>query len=132
MRSWRFSSEERVARRGANPCSLTPAGQRAGMRGVAATDLRTIGQSVPKPDAWLKATGSATYAGDVRLPGMLEARVLRSPHAHARIVSVDATAAEALPGVFAVATGRDVPARRIGNGIHDRHALARDKVIYVG
>ena len=69
---------------------------------MAATALRTIGHSVPKPDAWLKATGTATYAGDVRLAGMLEARVLRSLHTHARIVSIDTSAAEALPGVYAV------------------------------
>src|SRR5438094_639596 len=99
---------------------------------MAATALRTIGHSVPKPDAWLKATGTATYAGDVRLAGMLEARVLRSLHPHARIVSIDTSAAEALPGVYAVITGRDVPEARIGNGIHDRHALARERVIYVG
>src|SRR5437870_5919996 len=99
---------------------------------MAATELRTIGHSVPKPDAWLKATGTATYAGDVRLAGMLEARVLRSLHPHARILSIDTSAAEALPGVYAVITGRDVPEARIGNGIHDRHALARERVIYVG
>lgn len=99
---------------------------------TAPTELRTIGHTVAKPDAWLKATGSATYAGDVRLPGMLEARVLRSPHAHARIIAIDTAAAEATPGVYAVITGRDVPEQRIGNGIRDRHALARDKVIYVG
>ncbi len=96
------------------------------------TELQTIGRPVAKPDAWLKATGGATYAGDVRLPGMLEARVLRSPYPHAKIMSIDALAAEALHGVYAVVTGRDVPPNRIGNGIHDRHALAREKVIYVG
>ncbi len=95
-------------------------------------ELRIVGRSVPKPDAWLKATGAAMYAGDVRLPGMLEAQVLRSPQPHARIVSIDTSAAEALPGVYAVICGRDVPERRIGNGIRDRHALAREKVIYVG
>ena len=99
---------------------------------MAAPELRTIGRPVPKPDAWLKATGTAEYAGDVRLPGMLEARVLRSPHPHARIVSIDTSRAVSLPGVFAVVTGHDVPEQRIGNGIHDRHALARGKVIYVG
>ena len=56
---------------------------------MAATAFRTIGQSVPKPDAWLKATGGATYAGDVRLPGMLEDRVLRSPHAHIEFATDD-------------------------------------------
>lgn len=97
-----------------------------------ATELHSIGQAVPKPDAWLKAIGTATYAGDVRLPGMLEARVLRSPHAHARIVAIDTTEAEALPGIFAVVTGNDASSTRIGRFIRDRHALAREKVVYVG
>lgn len=95
-------------------------------------EFHAVGRSFPKPDAWLKATGSAAYAGDLRLPGMLESRVLRSPHPHARVVAIDVTQAEALPGVYAVVTGRDVPAERIGNAIRDRHALARDKVTYVG
>ncbi len=96
------------------------------------TELTSIGHAVPKPDAWLKATGTATYAGDVRLPGMLEARVLRSPHAHARIVAINTSAAEALPGIFAVITGEDASSTRIGRFIRDRHALAREKVVYVG
>jgi carbon-monoxide dehydrogenase large subunit len=95
-------------------------------------ERQTIGQAVPKPDAWLKATGTATYAGDVRLPGMLEARVLRSPYPHARIVAIDTAAADALPGVFAVVTGQDASPTRIGRFIRDRHALAREKVVYVG
>jgi CO/xanthine dehydrogenase Mo-binding subunit len=97
-----------------------------------ATELSSIGHAVAKPDAWLKATGSATYAGDVRLPGMLEARVLRSPYPHARIVSIDTSEAEALPGVFAVVTGKDCTGTRIGRFIRDRHALAREKVLYIG
>lgn len=96
------------------------------------TEFRTIGQPIPKPDAYLKATGSAAYAGDVRFPGTLDARVLRSPHPHARIVSIDASAAAALPGVFAVATGEDCGPTRIGRFIKDRYALARGRVIYVG
>jgi CO/xanthine dehydrogenase Mo-binding subunit len=99
---------------------------------AATQELHTIGQSIPKPDAWLKATGTATYAGDVRLPGMLEAKVLRSPYPHARIVSIDTSAAEALPGVFAVVDGRDVAPERIGNHVRDRYALVRDKATYVG
>src|SRR5438874_175678 len=96
------------------------------------TQLQTIGQGIPKPDAFLKATGTASYAGDIRLPGMLEAKVLRSIHPHARIISVDTSAAEALPGVFAVVTGDDCSPTRIGRFIRDRHALAREKVTYVG
>lgn len=94
---------------------------------AAATDLETVGKPILKPDAWTKATGMAVYAGDVRVAGALEARVLRSPHPHARIVSIDTSAAEALSGVYAVVTGRDV-ARPTG----DHHAIASDKVIFVG
>ena len=99
---------------------------------AAVADQPSIGGAIPKPDAWLKATGTATYAGDVRLPGMLEARVLRSPYPHARIVSIDTSAAEAVPGVFAVVTGKDCTETRIGRFIRDRHALAREKVLYIG
>src|SRR6266480_2457065 len=98
---------------------------------AAPSQLQSIGQSIPKQDAYLKATGSAAYAGDVRLPGTLDARVLRSPHAHARIVSIDTSAAEALPGVYAVVTGKDASPIRIGRFIKDRYALAKDTVIYV-
>ncbi|MSQ23114.1 MAG: xanthine dehydrogenase family protein molybdopterin-binding subunit [Chloroflexi bacterium] len=99
---------------------------------AAPTALRTIGQSIPKRDAYSKATGGAAYAGDVRFPGTLEAKVLRSTHAHARILSIDTAEAEALPGVYAVVTGKDVPPTRIGRFIRDRHALAREKVLYFG
>lgn len=90
-------------------------------------ELETIGRAVPKPDAWLKATGAAVYAGDVRLPGTLQARVLRSPYPHARIANLDTSEAEALPGVYAVVTGRDV-VKPTGN----HWVLARDKVIWAG
>ncbi len=99
---------------------------------AATTEVQAIGRSLAKPDAFLKATGSATYAGDVRLPGMLEARVLRSPYPHARIVSIDTSAAAALPGVYAIVTGDDVSPTRIGRFLRDRHALARERVLYVG
>lgn len=99
---------------------------------VAVEELQTIGRSVPKADAWLKATGSAQYAGDTRLPGMLEAKVLRSPYPHARIVAIDTGAAEALLGVYAVVTGHDVPHERIGDGIGDHYAIVREKATFVG
>ena len=62
-----------------------------------------------RPDGVPKVTGRALYGGDLRMPGMLFGRVLRSPHAHARIKSIDISAAEALPGVKAVITGKDIP-----------------------
>ena len=66
--------------------------------------MDTVGHNVPRIDAYERVTGRATYTRDVRLPGMLYGRVLRSPHPHARIRGIDVTKAAALPGVRAVAT----------------------------
>ena len=66
--------------------------------------MDTVGHNVPRIDAYERVTGRATYTGDVRLPGRLYARVLPSPHPHARIRSIDVSKAEALPGVRAVVT----------------------------
>lgn len=68
------------------------------------TPLTTVGHPTPRIDALERVTGKASYTGDVKLPGMLYARVLRSPHAHARIRSIDVSKARALPGVKAIAT----------------------------
>jgi xanthine dehydrogenase molybdenum-binding subunit len=67
-------------------------------------DYRYIGKNIPRVDAWDKVTGRGLFTHDVTLPRMLYAKVLRSPHAHARIVSIDTSQAEALPGVIAVGT----------------------------
>ncbi|MEG6522482.1 xanthine dehydrogenase family protein molybdopterin-binding subunit [Desulfotomaculum sp. 1211_IL3151] len=67
-------------------------------------DYAVVGKSVRKLDAMEKALGTATYTTDIRLPGMLYGKVLRSPHPHAKIVKIDTHKAEALPGVMAVAT----------------------------
>src|SRR5258706_9541977 len=72
-------------------------------------EFSVIGKPHRKVDGLAKATGAAIYADDIVLPGMLHAKTLRSPHAHARIVSIDASRALALPGVHAVITGRDMP-----------------------
>ena len=66
-----------------------------------------IGQRLPRVDAREKVTGDARYAADFALPGMLWVKVLRSPHPHARILSIDASAALAMKGVRGVLTGRD-------------------------
>jgi xanthine dehydrogenase molybdenum-binding subunit len=71
--------------------------------------LAVVGRRGPNLDASDRVTGQAKYTGDIELPGMLVARVLRSPHAHARIVSIDTSRAEALQGVKAVITYRDAP-----------------------
>lgn len=70
---------------------------------------RVIGQRLPKVDALDKVTGRAIFGADVRLPGMLYGKILRSPYAHARIRRIDASRALALPGVKAVVTGADLP-----------------------
>jgi 4-hydroxybenzoyl-CoA reductase alpha subunit len=96
-------------------------------------DFRVIGKSHPKVDGLAKATGSAVYTDDIVLPGMLHAKTLRSPHAHARVKRVDASAARALAGVHAVITGADMP---IKYGVipwtPDENALAVDKVRFIG
>ncbi len=72
-----------------------------------------IGNSVPRRDLPEKLTGDAKYTSDIKLPGMLHGKILRSPYPHTRIVSVDATKATQLPGVYAVLTPFDVPDGRI-------------------
>ena len=69
------------------------------------TKLSTIGQRVPRIDGIAKVTGAARYTTDVRLPGMLFGRLLRSPHPHARVVHIDTSAAERYPGVRALHLG---------------------------
>ena len=72
-----------------------------------------IGKSVPRYDLRDKLTGEAKYTADISLPGMLCGRILRSPHSHARIVGIDAAAAESLPGVRAVLTPFNAPSGRV-------------------
>ncbi len=92
-----------------------------------------IGARVPMIDSVDKVTGRGKYTDDLSLPGMLVGRILHSPHAHARILSIDTTAAEQLSGVKAVATGKDTPVKY---GIlpvgHDETIFAVDKVRHIG
>ena len=100
---------------------------------MGSAELRVVGKALRKVDATAKVTGATKFADDLFLPRMLYAKLLRSPHPHARIVSIDASHAAALPGVKAVLTGKDLP---IPFGIlpvsQDEHALALDKVRFVG
>jgi CO/xanthine dehydrogenase Mo-binding subunit len=73
------------------------------------TPLKTVGHATRRIDAIERVTGKATYTGDVRLPGMLYGRVLRSPHPHARVRGIDVSKAAALPGVKAVITHETAP-----------------------
>jgi carbon-monoxide dehydrogenase large subunit len=90
-----------------------------------------IGKAMPQFDSYLKVTGTATYAFDMELPGMLYAKLVTSPHAHARIIKIDTSAAANMPGVVAVATGAEFP-YRLGIYVGDRDILAVDKVRWVG
>jgi 4-hydroxybenzoyl-CoA reductase alpha subunit len=93
-----------------------------------------VGQPLPKVDAWAKVTGETRYADDLALPRMAHGKLLRSPHAHARIRSIDTSCARALPGVFAVITGSDLPPVKFGilPVSQDEEALCTEKVRMVG
>ncbi len=97
---------------------------------------RYVGKDVPRVEDPLLLTGRAEYGDNVRLPGMLHAAILRSPHAHARIVRIDASRAAALPGVAAILTGEEVkawsqPVFGVPEG-WTGYALATEKVHWVG
>ena len=104
--------------------------------------FKWVGSRPVRPDGVPKVTGAAKFGADYYLPGMLYGRVLRSPHAHARIRYIDTSRAEALPGVKAVMTGADLPDHRFEytgperlavNFWHvTRNIMAREKVLYEG
>ena len=105
-------------------------------------EYKVVGTRPIRPDGADKVTGKANYGADINLPGMLHGKVLRSPHAHARIRSINTSKAEALPGVFAVATAKDFPI--IKDQVIDfaesqgsvrqmaEHVMAHEKVLYKG
>ncbi|MDQ2080832.1 molybdopterin-dependent oxidoreductase [Xanthobacteraceae bacterium Astr-EGSB] len=96
-------------------------------------DGRFIGANVRRLDAPSKVSGALKYAGDMVMANMLHVQVLRSPHAHARIVSLDISEAAAMDGVEAVITSEDVPGvDGFGVFVHDQPVMARGKVRYVG
>lgn len=95
-------------------------------------NLSTLGTSVPQVTARAKVLGRAQYAGDIKVAGMLHGKVLRSPYPHARIVSIDVSAALALPGVKAVLTGADAPRTMWGVHHKERRILAEGRVIFSG
>ncbi len=106
-------------------------------------EYEVVGKRPIRPDGAEKVTGHATYGADIRIPGMLYGKVLRSPHVHARIKSIDTSAAEALPGVHAVITSADFPqvsGRLVDlaeGAMHNmrflsNNIMAADKVLYKG
>jgi CO/xanthine dehydrogenase Mo-binding subunit len=121
-----------------SPSTLTPAADSP----ADAQALHVVGHRPIRPDGADKVQGRANFGADLHLPGMLVGRVLRSPHAHARILSIDTRAARALPGVKAIVTAEDFPelgneSVEAGEGaatLRDlsRNCMARDKVLYVG
>ena len=95
--------------------------------------LASVGRSFPKLDGSAKVRGQAIYADDIALPRMLHCKILRAQAPHARILSVDTSAARRMPGVLAVLTGRDLPIRfGILPVSQDEAALEEHKVRYVG
>src|SRR5919108_6454644 len=95
-------------------------------------EYAVVGKGITRIDADVRVTGKATFGDDVQLPGLLHGKVLRSPHSHARIIRIDTSKAEHLPGVKAVVTAKDAPETPGGGSIKDRWIFARDKVRYMG
>ena len=91
-----------------------------------------VGKPVTRVDALEKVSGAAVFGPDVKLVGMLYGKALRSPHAHARIVSINLEAVRKLPGVRAVVTGADMPGVLGGEAVKDMPFLAQGKVRYMG
>ena len=92
------------------------------------TDYKVVGTRPVRHDGTDKVTGRAKYGADFDAAGLLYAKVLRSPHAHARIKSMNTSKAEAAPGVRAIVTGQDVPT----DSAAARKVIAKDKVLYKG
>ena len=107
-----------------------------------AKQFKWVGTRPVRPDGVPKVTGRAQYGADLAMPGMLVGRILRSPHAHARIRSIDIAKAAALPGVKAVVTSADFPEQpfayvgpeRVAQNFWHmtRNIMAREKVLYEG
>ncbi|HJO75045.1 MAG TPA: xanthine dehydrogenase family protein molybdopterin-binding subunit [Rhodospirillales bacterium] len=108
----------------------------------AGTNFKWVGKRTRRPDGPDKVTGRARYGDDMIVPGMLYAKILRSPHAHAKILSIDTSKARALKGVKAVITSADIPDHPLSKppygpittDFHDisRNVMAREKVLYDG
>lgn len=106
------------------------------------TNYQWVGKRTVRPDGVDKVTGRARYGDDMSMPGMLYCKILRSPHAHAKILSIDTSKAMEMKGVKAVLTSKDIPDHPLSqppyapiiNDMHDisRNVMAREKVLYDG
>lgn len=98
------------------------------------SDYAIIGKRMPRVDSRTKVMGKAKYTADLKLPGMLVGKILRSPLAHARILSIDTTKAASLPGVKAVVTGKDTEGIKWGVFAYtrDQQFIQTEKVRYIG
>ena len=98
------------------------------------SEFTTVNHSVPRGDGVAKVTGSAIYASDIVVERMAWAKLLRSPFAHARIVSIDASAAKKRPGVIDVLTGADLNGLNpyYGHAVKDHPLIAIGKARFVG
>lgn len=105
---------------------------------AAMTELRVVGKSLPRIHARQKVTGATKYGTDIELPRMLYAKVLRSKYAHAKILRIDTSEAERMPGVKAVITAKDMPKDVLVETPYSKlnvpppYSMARDKVRYIG
>jgi nicotinate dehydrogenase large molybdopterin subunit len=95
-------------------------------------DLSIVGKSVPRYEGLLQATGQLQYVDDIMLPRMLHAKAVFAKYPHAKILSVDTSRAEKLPGVKAVVTAKDVPNNLYGIYVKDQPVIAGDKTLYMG
>ena len=106
-----------------------------------AMDYKYVGTRPVRPDGVDKVAGRAQFGADLNMPNMLYGKVLRSPHAHARIKRLDLSGALAMDGVFAAVSGADFPPLRSGDVVSEaggdladlgRNVMARDKALYHG
>ena len=102
------------------------------MTGVVERSASILDQPEYRVEGSAKVTGAARYAADVAMPGMLHAAYVTSPYPHARIGSVDVSAARKLPGVRAVLTGADTKPGRLGRRLQDWPILCWDRVLFIG
>ena len=95
-------------------------------------EVKGVGLAIPRADGAEKVTGKTEYVADLKPKGMLHAKLLRSPHAHARIKKIDTSKAKALPGVRAVVTAADIPTLKKKAPTRAHAVLAIDRAVFVG